>query len=271
MSRQPLPCTAVVVLLLSVGLAVVGAAPWWADAQSEPLPAQHPRIANGQPATAAELHACILLIRRNNIANGQAAMGSGSIVSRNRVLTAAHVITGATAVTVGFYSGRMQINRFRRANATYAQPMQSFDVVTFANDLAVLQFDTNVFPALNVIAIGSAAATGTTFVASYGFTGPNSLEPSQIPNVAEQRVGPCDGTLETTPEHFCATAQGTTVVCLGANGAGLYAGAGADRRLVGVASLVQPQCAGAGRVTAYARLTGDAVEGFLRSQGLARV
>lgn len=259
--------------LAVVGVVSVNAAPWWEQwqPQHQQHPQRQPRIADGTPATDAEMHACILLISRANIAAGRAAMGSGSIVSRNRVLTAAHVIVDATAVTVGFYSGRMQTNRFRRGRASYSQPMQSYVVETFANDLAVVQFDTDIFPSANVIAIAAAAPTGRAFVASYGFTRPNSLEPSQLPNVSEQLVDACGTAVANTPSHFCATAQGTSVVCLGANGAGLYTGTGTARRLVGVASLVQPECTGVARVTAYTALSGAAVQRFLSSQGLATV
>lgn len=51
------------------------------------------RIAGGEVTTDAP-HSCILLVFREDLGDGQAALGGGSIVSRNRIVTAAHVIRG---------------------------------------------------------------------------------------------------------------------------------------------------------------------------------
>lgn len=226
-------------------------------------------VAGGTPATNTELHACMLLVFRADIGDGQAAMGGGSIVTPRRVLTAAHVIQQATSVQVGYFAGLVQANRFRRSpDAFYSQPMQSFDVATFANDLAVLQFSTDVFPLANVIPISLTPPTGAAAVASFGFTAPGSLVPSQIPQVSEQSIATCVDALKVTPTHVCATAQGTSVVCSGANGAGLYAGEGDQRVLVGVVSLIQEGCAAVGQQTAYTKLSAPGVREFLISQSI---
>lgn len=229
------------------------------------------RVGGGTRATITEMHACMLLITRDDIGADEVAFGAGSIVSRNRVLTAAHVVRDANIVHVGYFAGAMQENRFRRADSSYSQPIQSFNVETFDNDVAVVQFATNVFPAANVIAIGTTtpAIEATAAIASFGFTVPNSLVPSQIPNISQQQISECGATVNNTPSHFCGTAQGTSVVCFGDNGAGLYTGEGEARRLVGVVSLIRPGCTEAGAVTGYASLSGDRVQAFLNSQGLA--
>lgn len=226
------------------------------------------RIAGGSPATDNERHAVILLVQRPDIGDDQAALGGGSIVSRNRVLTAAHVVNGMTSVQVGFFNGAVQANRFRRADASYTQPIRSFDVKTFANDVAVLQFATNVFPQANVIAIGTALPTGPVELASFGFTMPGSLVPTQIPNTAQLTISECTSVVNHTASHFCALSQGTYVICGGDNGSGLYAGEGATRQLVGIVSLIQPGCAGTARLTGFARLHTEPVLAFLNSQNV---
>lgn len=233
--------------------------------------AQHQgRIGGGAAATADDIHACMLLVQRADIGVGQAAMGGGSIVARNRVLTAAHVIRDATSVQVGFFNGLIQANRFRRADSSYSQPIQSFVVETFANDLAVLQFAGNVFPLANVITIAPARPTGSVNLASFGFTLPNSLVPSQLPQVSVLTVADtCVATLKATTTHFCATATLTSVVCPGDNGSGLYTGTGAARRLVGVVSLIAPGCTTLLAMTGFAALDGPAVAAFLDSQNVA--
>lgn len=237
-------------------------------ASAQNAPRRPGRIAGGTAATDAERHAVILLVTRTDTGDGRAALGGGSIVSRTRVLTAAHVVHNMISVQVGFFNGAVRENRFRRADATYSQPIQSFEVATFANDVAVLQFTTNVFPLANIILVSSAAPAqaAVAALASFGFTAPGSLVPVQIPNISQQTIAPCTSVLNHTASHFCALASGTSVVCGGDNGSGLYTGAGAARRLVGIVSLIQPGCAGATRLTGYARLDSESVQAFLRSQ-----
>lgn len=239
-------------------------------ASAQNAPRGSGRIAGGEAATDAERHAVMLLVQRADTGAGRAAMGGGSIVSRNRVLTAAHVVNGMISVQVGFFNGAVRENRFRRADATYTQPIRSFDVSTFANDVAVLQFATNVFPLANVIAISAAApaVSDAAALASFGFTAPGSLVPVQIPNVSRQTIATCTTVVNATASHFCALATGTSVVCGGDNGSGLYTGDGAARRLVGIVSLIQPGCAGATRLTGYARLDTEEVQTFLASQNV---
>lgn len=177
-----------------------------------------------------------MLVTRPDIEEGLAGLGGGTIVTRNRVLTAAHVVRAADSVTVGFYSTSFEASRFRTASAEYFLPLQGYAIPTFLNDLAVLSFADNTFPAANVIpvaislpSVGSAAT-----LASYGFTTATSETPNQFPLLAEHTIDTCTATaVAFTPSHFCAGAPAPAVVCPGDNGSGLFIGEGASKRLVG--------------------------------------
>lgn len=190
----------------------------------------------GGPATPATdaFHSVLIFVKRPDTTDNRVAFGCGSIVSRNIVLTAAHVVRAATEVTVGFYNTRFEANRFRRPTAEYWLPLQGYNSTTFLNDLAVIFFPTNTFPTANVIQVGltQPAAGIAATLASYGFTTPGSTSPNQFPLLAANTIATCTTILSHTPSHFCAGATAPAVVCPGDNGAGLYTGVGPARRLV---------------------------------------
>lgn len=176
------------------------------------------------------------MVERADIPEGSIAFGGATIVTRNRALTAAHVVRGATGVSVGFYNTRFEANRFRRIVADYWLPQQGFNSTDFLNDLAVLFFPDNSFPAANVlpVAISAPAPGSLASLASYGFTSPDSTSPNQFPLLAEQTIATCTAAVKVTATHFCAAAAAPIIVCPGANGGGLYTGSGASKRLVSI-------------------------------------
>lgn len=196
----------------------------------------------GGPATPAvnDFHAVLVLVEREDIAEGSIAIGGGTIVSRNRAVTAAHVIRAATNCSVGFYNTRFEPNRFRRSFADYWLPLQGFNTTDFQNDLAVLFFPDNTFPTANVlpVAISFPAIGANAFVASYGFTTPTSTTPNQFPLLAAHTVATCTDIIPATLSHFCAGATAPAVVCPGDNGSGIYIGEGDRRRLVSEIRLI---------------------------------
>lgn len=180
------------------------------------------------------LHALIVMVTRADIAAGFAAFGGGIIVSRNRGLTAAHVVVGATKIEVGFYNTRIEASRFRKVESDYWLPLQGFNATTFENDLAVLFFPDNAFPAPNVIQVAIVVPTtgSAAVLASYGFTSANATAPSQFPLLANSTIASCMPIINMTTTHYCAGATAPAVACLGDTGSGLYSGEGPDRRLV---------------------------------------
>lgn len=194
-----------------------------------------PMVGGGAEVAEDALHSCLLLVIRADLEpENMVALGCGSIVSRRRILTAAHVVVNATSVQAGFYNRRMVAANLRRVDSTYIQPIQSFESVTFQNDLAVIQFAANSFPVSNVIPIAIATPTsGEAFLAGYGFINATSEEPNLLPLLAPHTVlAACSETVNGTETHFCAQATAPAVVCPGDNGAGLYTGTGRDVELV---------------------------------------
>lgn len=172
------------------------------------------------------LHAVLVVVIREDHDAGRGAIGGGVIVSRNRVITAAHVVVDYKEVQVGFYQNSVVPTNFRSAVASFVQPMAGFVPETLFNDIAVLQFRGTPFPAANVIALTSMALpTGAASLASYGFTSPADTQPSRVPLLAEHTVAECDVELNATETHFCALASGVTYVCPGDSGSGLYTAA----------------------------------------------
>lgn len=178
-------------------------------------------------------HACLLLVERKDIGE-QVALGCGSIVTRSRILTAAHVVRGATGVQAGFYQRRVTPDQLRRVVALYVQPFQGHNSQTLENDLAIIVFTEYTFPSANVIRIaGSFHTTGPAYVAGYGFENAWSNSPSMLPLLASLTVnGVCSKALHATQSHFCAVANKVIVLCPGDNGVGLFKGTGRDMRLV---------------------------------------
>lgn len=215
-----------------------------------------------------------MIVTRDDHEEGRGALGGCSIVSRNRAITAAHVVREAISVSVGFYVGALEPRNLRRAEATFWQPFSAFDELNLLNDIAVLQFWTNAFPALNVIAISNAetvAAATAASLASYGFTGAGGA-PSRTPLLAPHIVQACAAPLDAlvTETHICAATTAPIVVCQGDNGSGLYTGTGAAARLIGVVSTLSTDCTTAAQ-TAFTALGDPWIQRFLVSQGVEPV
>lgn len=179
----------------------------------------------------------MLLIERADLApSDQLALGSGSIVSRSRVLTAAHVVRGATGVMAGFYRWFVEPGQIQRADAIYVQPIKIFEDPSLENDLAIVIFNNNVFPALNVIRIaGTTPTAGAAFVAGYGFVSPTSTDASLVPLLAPLTVAAaCSEDVAATPSHFCAATDAPAILCPGDNGAGIFVDNGSGVELVSI-------------------------------------
>lgn len=184
------------------------------------------------------LHAAILLVEREDLV-GQFALGCGSIVSRDRIITAAHVVRDAILVHAGYYRNRVAEDRFFSADSVYVQPIQHFVDESLDFDIAIIIFPTNSFPSANVITIAAAAPTsGAAFVAGYGFQDPKATEPSLLPLLATLTVSSeCTESLNATESHFCAITDPPAVLCPGDGGAGLYTGSGSAKLLVSTKSI----------------------------------
>lgn len=234
-----------------------------------------PRIGGSTKKATNELHSVIVMVERADLAAGIAGFGGGCIVSRTRVLTAASVVRGATKVHVGFYNARFEANRFRRATAEFILPQTGFNTTTHLNDLAVLSFADNTFPAANVISVAIAAPTGAAIMASYGFTAADVTTPNQFPLLADHTVATCTEIVKTTTSHFCAGATSPAVVCPGDNGSGLFTDAEDARRLIGIASIINSGCvvdsSGGPTLVGFTNLSSENTQNFLRSQGIVPV
>lgn len=212
----------------------------------------------------------MVIVVREDHEDGRGALGGGTIVSRSRVVTAAHVVRNALSVAVGFYVNTVVANNLRRADATFWQPFNTFQGATLLDDVAILQFRDNAFPAANVIPISNAAevAVATTArLASYGFTTETGSTASRVPLLAVHTVAKCIAALNATESHFCAIATAPSVVCHGDNGSGLYIGEGVSRRLVGVVSTLVTDCITAAQ-SAFTNLGDPRIQRFLVSQAL---
>lgn len=190
-------------------------------------------IGNGQVATNAAHAVMVLVIRPELEAPGTAALGSGSIVSRRHVLTAAHVVRG----NLGGGRNRFVINYFsgttrRTAESNFAIIHEDNNATNNACDLALILIpSSNPFPLANVIPIslvGEQPSTTYT-VAGFGFTSAATIGfASEVLYSTTQLVatGPCQfPDYETTVDHFCAIDSVSTplgIVCRGDGGAGLY-------------------------------------------------
>lgn len=189
-------------------------------------------ISNGQVAQNAP-HACMVLVIRPEFeGTGNAALGTGSIVSPRHVLTAAHVVRG----NVNGGNNRFQINFFsgtsrRTAESSFAITHENFNATNNAFDVALIFIQgTTTFPAANIIRISTdrEQTTQTYTVTGFGFTSNDTIGFASVtPYSASQRVAlQCQfENYEVSPNHFCAiddVASPAGIVCRGDNGAGLF-------------------------------------------------
>lgn len=127
----------------------------------------------------------------------------------------------------------------RTVRSTWVQPMFGFDAATRTNDVAIVMFAQNIFPAANVIAIsvlGEPRATDAFKLAGFGFTSANAETPSLVPIMAKHGLASTCGR-STSRTHFCAEAVAPAITCPGDNGSGLYTGTGSAARLVSLVEL----------------------------------
>lgn len=178
-------------------------------------------------------HSCLLMVNRHDFGNTLFA-GTGSIVTRSRVITAGHVVRAASSVQAVFYQRRVSPEQLRRADSVYIQTFQSFNSQTLENDIAVIVFPNYSFTYGNIIRISAITPNfGEAFVAGYGFKDPLSTSPSLVPLMAPHTItSRCTSEVPATGTHFCAVASNASVLCPGDNGAGICTGSGSSKKLV---------------------------------------
>lgn len=185
---------------------------------SEAVP--YSRVANG--VVSYVNHACmVLVIRPDLVDTGTAVLGSGSIISRRHVLTAAHVIRGQdNKYQINFF-----VDRSRRSfQSTFSIIHENYDESTYASDIGLIFLQGgDYFSDLNVIPVSTLNAqspvVGT--VTGYGFTSEKSEIASLEPMSANQTVtNSCEfKDFDAAETHFCALdSETSSVVCPGDNG-----------------------------------------------------
>lgn len=102
-----------------------------------------------------------------------------------------------------------------------------FNPITFQNDFALLHFEPDTFPALNVIQFHFTAVTIGLQVslAGFGLINQDATSGVPIPNVGALEVAACpeaDSPLLTTETHMCASSP-SIALCSGDNGSGIFA------------------------------------------------
>ncbi|XP_037046987.1 coagulation factor X-like [Bradysia coprophila] len=217
------------------------------------------RVANGEISSNAN-HACMVLVIRSELKDtGTAVLGSGSIVSRRHVLTAAHLLYGEkNTYQINFF-----IERSRRSfQSTFSIIHENYDEDTYHSDIGLIFLQgVDYFSVLNVIPISTVdvpvSVVGT--VTGYGFTSETSRTASLEPMSANQTVTAycVFSDFEAAETHFCALdSASSSIICPGDNGAGLYiknTTTGANE-LIGVASRIMKGCSKTD-YTGYTRLS----------------
>lgn len=169
----------------------------------------------------------VLVHRQSLDGTNTAALGGGSIISARHVLTAAHLVQGTNLrYQIGFIVGSSR----RLVEATFRLMHEEYDNTDFSNDIALIFLQgTTTFPLASAIPITPDEAipgTGGTYVlVGFGFTAADSTGASANPYAATQAIAAtCEfENFNLTDTHFCATDEGgSTWVCPGDNGAGLF-------------------------------------------------
>ncbi len=212
-----------------------------------------PKIVNGTNCASPELSPVVLLFVVNSA--GGVASCSGTMISNDKILTAAHCVRGSVRRVVTPVWRADGSAAEMNARRWVAHPGFASTASGYVNDVAVVFLPSALpNPTMPLLVSEPSAAKQSVFFAGWGAPGFQLA----VGTAVLDRV-----TTEQLAHHFKGAGSNT---CGGDSGGPMYRQTGAGQGLIGVTSFGSTQTCGAEDFSVYTNLQSPAVQSFIRAQ-----
>jgi secreted trypsin-like serine protease len=213
------------------------------------------KITNGTPCSGLSKSPVVIVLK--NTSDGKTGLCTGTMLSPNKVLTAAHCLEGAASVDILFGTAS---DKFAFVTASSWNIHPTFSRATFSDDVGIVHSPVPLpVPNLPILASSAPKNGDKVSIFGYGITSGGSSVDGQL------RAGSMTiGGLETG-KIFAYYEAGTSNTCSGDSGGPMLLQVGNQQSIIGTTSYGSSSNCSVGELSAFMNLQAPNIQSFIRS------
>jgi secreted trypsin-like serine protease len=220
--------------------------------------APNPKIVNGTPCSGLTKSPVVVLLK--NMPDGRTGLCSGTMLSPNKVLTAAHCLDGAASIDILYGNASDKFSYVTASSWNIHPAYTGFVNGDVRNDVGIVHSPANLpVPNLPILAKSAPKVGDKASIFGYGITtGGNSVDGKL--RVGNMTIAGVDS--DKIYANFEANASNT---CSGDSGGPMLLQVGSQQALIGTSSYGTSTNCAVGEMSGFMNLQSPSISGFIRN------
>jgi secreted trypsin-like serine protease len=213
------------------------------------------KIVNGTPCSGVNKSPVVILLK--NLPDGKTGLCTGTMLSPNKVLTAAHCLEGAASIDILFGT---TTDKFAYVTASSWSMHPSFSRATFSYDVGIVHSPVSL-PVPNLPILASSAPKNGDKVSIFGYgvtTGGNNID-------GQLRAGSMTISGVESDKIYANFEASSSNTCSGDSGGPMLLQVGSQQSIIGTTSYGTSTNCSVGETSAFMNLQSPNIKSFIRS------